>query len=76
MFSFFFKSRKKVAKLKVGDWVTTNKNVYGKYLHCQIVRIYKRGRQWHNTEWYCALEFQMDGKMKRINASLKSCKLI
>ena len=75
MFLFnFFKS--KVRRVKINDWVTSNKNVYGKYLHCRVVKIYDRGRSWHNVEKFCAIEFEMDGVIKRVNVPLDTCRFI
>lgn len=75
MFSFFFKLGD-TKKVNVGDWVTTNQNVYGKYLHCKVIRIYNRFRAWHNYEKFCCLEFELNGVLKRINCTYKSCRHI
>lgn len=66
----------KSKKIKVGDWVTSSKNLYGTWLHCQVVRIYYRKRQYDGGDRYCKLQFELDGQLKTINVTYKSCRPI
>ena len=68
--------RKKVIEPKLGDWVVSNKNVYGAYHHCKITRIYYRNHEWHSVEKFCQLKFDVAGLGKTFNVPFKSCRLL
>ena len=66
---------KKEVRLKLGDVVTSDNNVYGKTAPCEIVRIYDRLASGQKIK-YCRLEFSYYGFNRTINVTYKSCKKV
>ena len=66
---------KKKERLKIGDMVISDNNVYGKTAHCEITRIYDRICSGVKIK-YCRLEFSYYGFKRVINVMYKSCKKV
>ena len=66
---------KKKERLKIGDMVISDNNVYGKTAHCEITRIYDRICSGSKIK-YCRLEFSYYGFKRVINVMYKSCKKV
>ena len=64
---------KKEERLKIGDKVISDDNVYGKTAQCEITRIYDRVSSGGKIK-YCRLEFEYYGFSRVINVMYKSCK--
>jgi hypothetical protein len=66
---------KREEKLKLGDKVISNDNVYGKTAQCEITKIYDRVSSGGKIK-YCRLEFEYYGFSRVINVTYKSCKKV
>jgi len=66
---------KKKVRLKIGDKVISDSNVYGRTAHCEITKIYDRVSSSGKIK-YCRLEFEYYGFSRVINVTYKSCKKI
>ena len=66
---------KKKERLKIGDMVISDNNIYGKTAHCEITRIYDRICSGGKIK-YCRLEFSYYGFKRVINVMYKSCKKV
>jgi hypothetical protein len=66
---------KKKVRLKIGDKVISNDNVYGKTAQCEITKIYDRKSSGGKIK-YCRLEFEYYGFSRVINVTYKSCKKV
>ena len=61
----------KFEKIVVGSIVTSTDNLYGKFLICEVDRVYKR-----NDTKYCRLVFLLGNETKKVNVKLKTCKIV
>jgi hypothetical protein len=66
---------KKEEKLKLGDVVMSDDNVYGREANCTITRIYWR-KSYSEKVRFCRLEFDYYGFNRVINVMYKSCKKV
>ena len=66
---------KRKERLKLGDIVISDNNVYGKTAQCEITKIYDRVSSGGKIK-YCRLEFEYYGFKRVINVMYKSCKKV
>lgn len=66
---------KKEERLKLGDMVMSDDNVYGREANCTITRIYWR-KSYSERVRFCRLEFDYYGKNQTVNVIYKSCKKV
>ena len=66
---------KKKVRLKIGDKVISDNNVYGKTAQCEVTRIYDRVSSGGKIR-YCRLEFEYYGFSRVINVMYKSCQKV
>lgn len=62
MFWFFGK------KVRIGSFINSSENFYGKKISCEVDRIYFR-----DNKKYCRIVFDFNGVVKKINVKLLSC---
>ena len=62
-------------KLRLGDIVISDNNVYGKTTPCEITRIYDRVSSGGRIK-YCRLEFSYYGFSRVINVTYESCQKV
>jgi hypothetical protein len=66
---------KRKERLKLGDIVISDNNVYGRTAECEIKKIYDRLSSGGKIK-YCRLEFEYYGFKRVINVMYKSCKKV
>ncbi len=66
---------KRKERLKLGDIVISDNNVYGRTAQCEITKIYDRLSSGGKIK-YCRLEFEYYGFKRVINVMYKSCKKV
>jgi hypothetical protein len=71
----FFNLFKRKEVILVGSFVLSSDNFYGEFIPCEVVRIYDRVFASAKVR-YCKLSFVLDGKIKTINVTYKSCQFV
>ena len=66
---------KRKEKLKLGDIVISDNNIYGRSAQSEITKIYDRVSSGGKIK-YCRLEFEYYGFKRVINVTYKSCKKV
>jgi hypothetical protein len=55
-------------KVRIGSWINSSENFYGRKISCEVDRIYLR-----SDKKYCRIVFELNGVIKKANVKLSSC---